>query len=82
MATQIIVAPVRIWALASDGLENVLITTSDVVKVHVGTAAPAVDAPFHPLRANSPFSLAGVSGQKVYVQSAGPVAAEVQVTAV
>lgn len=84
MATANMSAPVGNWALASDGLVNVLISTmsNEAVKVHIGTAAPAAGAPFHEMTRAKPFSMSGISGQKVYIQSGTQIPIDVSVTAV
>ncbi len=59
------------WEKVSAQLQNVLITHSwvDPVHVYVGTAVPAADSAYHECRAGMPFSMAGVSGQDVYIRS-------------
>lgn len=62
------------WVLASDGLENVLITHNSVwpMLVFRGDAAPTADDGYHSLDASKPYQMSGISGQKVYVKCGEP----------
>lgn len=77
-------APVGSWLKISDKLQNVVVTNETVypVRVHVGTAAPAAGAASHPCTSEQPFVMSGVTGQDVYIRSAGATAVPVVVTAV
>ncbi len=58
------------WTLVSDGLENVLIGHESVFPMHVfrGTAAPTGSDGYRTCSADEPWSMSGISGQKVYVR--------------
>lgn len=69
-----VTAPTQAWEVAATGKDTVLITTTspDLVKVNCAKstdAAPGASAPFHELTRGIPFTMSGVSGITVYVQS-------------
>lgn len=62
------------WVLASDGFENVLISHTSVwpLQYFRGEAEPTSGDGFHTFDASQPYSMSGLSGQKVYVRCSKP----------
>jgi hypothetical protein len=84
MATANQTAPVGSWLKVSTALENVVIThkLSLPLHVYVGSVDPDANSAYHECRADTPFSMGGISGQNVYIRSGAGYAFPVVVTAV
>lgn len=72
------------WQKVSNDLTNVILTSRsrDGVQVYVGSTDPDSNSAYHWLDASTPFSMAGVSGQDVWVKAATATNVTITVTAV